>query len=802
MTYKVEALSPYETLSTGFNKTKAQSNKKSKRNTQGISYDILLLFISFFLGRGVVMNDLSPFVFAFFSYILATKKNKTWILWGGILGLCTVQNLYYIVRGVLVLGTMFYAMGKMVTPKTKPWKASLIGSLCLFTVGIIGQWIIGNNVYSMLLLAFESVTTFILFFIYRSAIPLIIGRTARKVVSNEELISSGILISLTLLGMGELSIYGYSIKNILGIGAILIFSANLGSGAGAIIGIVVGVVTSLNHLVAPSIIGVYAFSGLLSGVFKDLGKIPVALGFILANASLTFYINGSTQVFISIEEILIAVLVLLLSPRRLEERISSFKGIVDYRVQREKMYGERVREVTIDRLMEYSKVFDQIGKSFEQAAVSKTLIGQKDISEVFDRVAQEVCCQCSFYSKCWKKDFYNTYNNMLALLEKIDKCNSVQSSDIPEKLKQKCLQPERITQVMAYLYEIYKSNQFWEKQMMENKNLVSQQLRGISDVIHDLGKDMKNQIIFKKEEEEEILVGFDRKDIHLKDVMVLEDGQGKYEVTLYAQTCYGEDNYRREMAEIISQVLGKKMIIDQHICQGKELEERCKVTFKEAMKYSITTGVVRVSKDPKEESGDSYSSISLNEGKHMLALSDGMGSGKRAAVESKTTINLLEHFLEAGFNREIALKTINSILMLRSSDEMFSTIDLSIIDQYSGETEFIKIGAVSTFIKRGQEVEMIASNTLPVGILDEVNIEVSKKKLKDGDIVIMVTDGLLDAKPLVKDKERWVQEKIKDIKSKNPQRIARALLDQAKNEKSYGFEDDTTILVAKVWENK
>ena len=91
----------------------------------------------------------------------------------------------------------------------------------------------------------------------------------------------------------------------------------------------------------------------------------------------------------------------------------------------------------------------------------------------------------------------------------------------------------------------------------------------------------------------------------------------------------------------------------------------------------------------------------------MLALSDGMGSGLRAAKESKTTINLLENFFEAGFNKEIALKTINSILMLRSSDEMFSTIDLTIFDKYSGEAEFIKIGAVSTFIKTQGKVDVI-----------------------------------------------------------------------------------------------
>src|SRR5699024_6545453 len=133
------------------------------------------------------------------------------------------------------------------------------------------------------------------------------------------------------------------------------FARHFGSGAGASVGIVVGIVTSLSGYITPSVIGIYAFSGLLAGVFKNLGKIPVALGFILGNLSLTFYINGSTEVFISTSEILIATLCLLAMPTKIENRISSLKGIDNYREEREKMYGDRVREVTMDRLKEYSK---------------------------------------------------------------------------------------------------------------------------------------------------------------------------------------------------------------------------------------------------------------------------------------------------------------------------------------------------------------------------------------------------------------------------------------------------------------
>ena len=524
----------------------------------------------------------------------------------------------------------------------------------------------------------------------------------------------------------------------------------------------------------------------------------MGLGFILGNAVLAFYINGSTEIFIHIEEILIAIVLLLLLPAKMERYISSVKGMGEYQIEREKLYGERVREVTVKRLKGYSKVFDQIGESFEQLDMADILSSKNDFDKIFDRLTQGVCCKCSFFSKCWERNFNSTYQEIFYLLNKIEKTNKLTQKELAD-FNKKCIHSDQLIQELICLYGNYRSNQYWEKQVIESKNLVSQQMKGVSKVICDLSDDMKRDILFNNALEEEILVAFDKNEISIKDVMVLEDVQGRYEVTIYRHSCNENDESYNGMGKIISDVLGKKMNMEQCIYKG--IKDPCKINFKEDIKYNINTGVVKVAKNLNEESGDSYTSISLMDDKHMLALSDGMGSGERAAKESKTTIHLLENFFEAGFNKEIALKTINSILMLRSNDEMFSTIDLTIFDQYSGETEFIKVGAVSTFIKSGDQVEMIASNSLPVGILDEVSINVYKKYLQDGDVIIMVTDGALDFNIKIEDKEKWVMDVLKKINSRNPQRIAESLFKQIEKESDNKLRDDTTILVAKVWEN-
>ncbi|MCX7749362.1 MAG: SpoIIE family protein phosphatase, partial [Clostridia bacterium] len=216
--------------------------------------------------------------------------------------------------------------------------------------------------------------------------------------------------------------------------------------------------------------------------------------------------------------------------------------------------------------------------------------------------------------------------------------------------------------------------------------------------------------------------------------------------------------------------------------------------------YRVTTGIARLSKYDGMVSGDNYTFMSTGDGKYILALSDGMGSGQKAATQSRATISLLEQFMESGFDKDIAVKLINSIFVLKSSDETFSTIDLSVIDLFSGEVEFVKIGAVSTFIKRDDSVDLIKSVSLPVGILSNVELELVHKKVKSGDFIIMMTDGVVDSFKGYEDAEGELRALINGIRSRNPQEIADLIMDEAyKNCNSVPI-DDMTVLVAKIWE--
>jgi stage II sporulation protein E len=114
--------------------------------------------------------------------------------------------------------------------------------------------------------------------------------------------------------------------------------------------------------------------------------------------------------------------------------------------------------------------------------------------------------------------------------------------------------------------------------------------------------------------------------------------------------------------------------------------------------------------------------------------------------------------------------------------------------------EFIKVGAVSTFIKNEEGVQIIKASTLPVGILDRIDVELVKNRLKDGDFVVMVTDGVLDCNKDIVNKEKWLAELIMDIETRNPQRLAEEILQSCLKANNEVAPDDMTVIAAKVWE--
>lgn len=208
---------------------------------------------------------------------------------------------------------------------------------------------------------------------------------------------------------------------------------------------------------------------------------------------------------------------------------------------------------------------------------------------------------------------------------------------------------------------------------------------------------------------------------------------------------------------------------------------------RQAVAYEV--GVSRASKGGALISGDTVLHRRLGEDLLVAALSDGMGAGPRAAQESQVTVDMLQRLLEAGFPPDVTVRTINSILLLRSADEVFATLDLMLLRLDSGEADFLKTGAAPSFVRRGSRVSVVKAASLPAGILTQIEVPLTRQYLKPGDLLVMVTDGLLSDLA-----EQQVAEFLQRFPRQEPQLVADALLTRALEGRQGKPADDITVL--------
>ncbi len=774
--------------------------KNLKEAIRGIdTRTIIISVLAYLISKSTIMEGLTPFGIAFISAYFIKYGSSYLIPLFASLGILTVHGVDSY-QYISVIWFIFFTF-KILNPKFKDSiiKTSIFSALSLLLLKSLYLVINDHYTYDLMLTAFEGVVVFTLTYIFAHSIPTI-DTTFNRVFSSEEIICGAIMLALAVSGLDSISIFGISIKNVVGIAIVIFFAFNKGPSIGTAVGITIGVITSMSQISLPFVISIYGFAGLLSGLFKEVGKIGSCLGFLLGNIIMSFYIDSSMETILKNKEIAISIGIFLLVTKLTKGLGSKVVIGVSDRTQIEEAYSNRVKDMTYKRLTEISQVFEELGQTFRRVSDRKKVVEQKDISKLIDDVANEVCSKCSLCRFCWESDFYSTYQSMFEILGTIETKGSIIPSMMPEIFKKRCTKTDEIAQRINYIFDIYRLDYKWENKILESRQLVSQQLEGMSKVIKDLASEIYNDVRFKRDVEKEIYAGLRRNKLSADKVIVTEDKEDGFEIYLEIKTRNGDDIIDKATT-IVSEIVGIELTSNKYSSSTKYEDKRIKFKLIKANRFGAITKVSRVDKGFNNVSGDNYT-FGERKNNYFAVISDGMGVGHKARQESDITISLLEKFLEAGFDKELALKTINSVLVLKSSEEMLATIDMSIVDLYSGRTQFVKIGSAPTFIKRRNRVQIINSHSLPVGILKDVDIQVYEEDLEDGDFIIMVSDGILDANYDEDNKEKWLANVIHKIESVNPQAIADSIMTTALEACDGTANDDMTVLVTKIWKRR
>ena len=438
---------------------------------------MILSTFALLLGRAVILDFLNPFCTAFFAAAMVQELNL-FIIWTSILlGVLSVGDKGIVLKYLIsafVLIIPYTATRKM--KENRKLVLSAAAALINFGAGYFIFYIQNYYLYDLLMMIIESFLVAILIYIYDRSIPIIKNFKNRRLLSSEEAIAAAVMAAFCFVGT-EISVAGFSVKNIVIIFIIMIFAYLGNVGTGAAVGIIMGIVQALSGSILPSAIGVYGLCALMCGILKNIGRFGCPLGFIISNALMTFYINGSTEVLIRFYEIFIASLLFVCIPQSWMKRLSGYKLSIAGEYLKERSYSMRVKELTIERLSELAGVYKSLADTLKGTVQDSGYFSHFEAAQIIDQVAEKTCSGCGMANSCWKRDFYKSYQYLFNLLTAIENGGKPKKDDCYKGFKERCLKPEQIVEDLRYYYDIYKNGLGWKKKINESRLLVSDQLK-------------------------------------------------------------------------------------------------------------------------------------------------------------------------------------------------------------------------------------------------------------------------------------------------------------------------------------
>ena len=599
----------------------------------------------------------------------------------------------------------------------------------------------------------------------------------------EELISLATITSLFGLGLSNL-ISPYLFRSVSAL-LILLVCYLFRTGVSTIFSCVLGVSFALyyNDIVY---ISIYLTLSLCAESLFPISRYLSALSILMADylIQLVFGVYSS-YLLIDFISLLAGAVIFCIIPtpplKKLKETLYSFRE------------RQLVRQtINRNRLSISGKLFDLSGAFSEMAgafnAFEKNSITEEKAKELMQKqILTSACEDCEHKLKCKKQD--KTLNIGLSKMIDIGFAKGKLSLiDLPKELGDICKRPNNIIYGLNKLLVDFRAYAIENANLKSGRDILAIQAQGVSEVLRTLALDTGTFLKYQSRLERSLADILFKKGFKINEVLIYGE-EDRLSVSLIVIM---DEFSIIQIQSIISNHLNCQMVLDEktEISDGK-----CFLSFKCASKFDAVYGLSFAVKDGSIKSGDTHSVTRLSNDRLLIALSDGMGSGIKAENISSTSLSLIESFYKAGLNSKLILNTVNKLLSINLEDS-FTALDLSVIDLKTSTADFIKYGAPYGFIVGEKGVRIVEGNTLPLGIIDELKPSVCSTTLNDGDIIILITDGISDAFS----SSGEIIDFLRSIPAKNPQTLSDDLLNKAVELNNGLKNDDMTVLAVRVFQ--
>ena len=412
-------------------------------------------------------------------------------------------------------------------------------------------------------------------------------------------------------------------------------------------------------------------------------------------------------------------------------------------------------------------------------------------SEVVEETARQACQGCQQEEKCWQGRKFTTYEAIYRLTGAAEERGRITAEDLAP-LMTFCCHPQQVQETALRLTRQKQQELFWKNRFSQTQALVHRQIDAIGMAAVGLADELIPKQTLDPRLSDKISQKLQRQGIQCQQVKAGEDENGMW-VLVQHPACRGKNRCRAVVALLLTEVTGRGFVRQQTRCQGKK-DGLCRVVFREETGLSFFSSCASATRQGSDISGDSSFSFEMPGKKGVLLLSDGMGSGRIAAQESRRLLELMRRFLEAGFPLSLGMETINAALAVRAN-EVYATLDVCAVDLKTGQLEVVKNGGATVFLRQGERVRVIRSSSLPLGVTPSWQGESSLWQMKSGDLMLLISDGIADA--FGQQEERLVEELIRQA-GENISWLCDAVLQVALQRTGGMAKDDMTAVAGKV----
>lgn len=546
-----------------------------------------------------------------------------------------------------------------------------------------------------------------------------------------ELVGLGLCCCNVLIALGEFQIWNVAPANALGAFLVLSMAFVLAESGGAIFGICVGAALFLAQGNA-SILVVFGLGGLLCGLFAPAGQLAVAAVFSVM-AAFAAVLDGSAQAVSLLFEVAAASVIFVAMPKRIflsvRRQIQGVKG------------GQEAQGTAAEaavRLSDTSQAIRAVSTCVENVAKRLETVDLSNAELTVSLLRQQVCANCSRQDICWQENVVDTQRGMEAILLRLRGYGHVMPEDFPQEFRVACGKTAQLAVAGNRLYLEQAAQRGTQMHIRQMRDVVTEQFRSMSDVLSDMAQEMQQEHTQLPEAAKRAQKVLEQQGIPCHGVSLVRNALGH--VTLGAELSYEPEMPERET---LLRALHFATGVHFGAPQINQIEQGYQLTCKQRISYRIHVGMAQRAREGARMCGDYAESFQDHFGRKVTVLSDGMGTGSHAAVDSAMAAELFSKLCEAGLHMESALKIVNAALLVKSSDESMATLDVVIADLYSGKVQFCKAGAAASFVRQKHKVMTVEFSSLPAGILREIQFAGGSTFLGHQDIVLLVSDGAL-----------------------------------------------------------